>query len=94
MPASAAGFALGAANGYHFNGRWTFASGARRPRAAQRYVLVQGLGAACSAGGMAGARGAGLARLSAEVVILPAVTALTYVLSRRTVFGDPAACAG
>ena len=49
--ASAAGFGLGALNGYQLNARWTFA-GARRDRGAvARYVLVQLGGAVLSAGG-------------------------------------------
>jgi putative flippase GtrA len=85
--ASAVAFALGALNGYHWNARWTFAVRG----ALWRYVGVQGLGAGLSAAGVAAARGQGVARLTAEVVILPAVTLITYCLSRRFVFSSPAA---
>jgi putative flippase GtrA len=84
--ASAAGFALGAANGYRWNSRWTFAADGLVPGTAIRYVAVQALGTALSAAGVAAARGAGLTRLSAEVVILPCVTVVAYCLSRSFVF--------
>jgi putative flippase GtrA len=85
--ASAVAFALGALNGYHWNARWTFAVRGTL----WRYVGVQGLGAGLSAAGVAAARGQGAARLTAELVILPAVTLITYCLSRRFVFSSPAA---
>lgn len=84
--ASAVGFGVGALNGYELNARWTFA-GARRDRTVvARYVGVQLGGAALSAAGVAAGRGAGLAQLSAEFVILPVVTLSTYLLGRRFVF--------
>jgi putative flippase GtrA len=81
--ASAAGFAVGALNGYHLNRRWTF--GAARGRIL-RYLAVQGVGAAASAAGVALARSDGLARLTAELVVIPVVTLMTYVLVRAAVF--------
>ena len=84
--ASAIGFALGAANGYLLNGRWTFAGSARGAATVGRYVAVQALGAAASAAGVALARGDGLPRIPAELAVLPAVTLLTYALARTVVF--------
>jgi putative flippase GtrA len=84
--ASAIGFALGAANGYLLNGRWTFAGSARSAATVVRYVAVQALGAAASAAGVALARGDGVPRIPAELAILPAVTLLTYALARTVVF--------
>ena len=82
--ASAAAFAAGAANGYRLNRRWTFASDARGRMLLARYVAIQALGAAVSAGGAAALVGLlAVARLTAEAAILPAVTIMTYVLSRR-----------
>ena len=81
--ASAVGFAVGAFNGYHLNRRWTFGGGRGR---VLRYVAVQGVGAAASAAGVALARGDGLGRLPAEMIVLPAVTLMTYVLARTAVF--------
>ena len=80
--ASAAGFALGALNGYQLNRRWTF----RTSGHVGRYVAVQAVGAAASAAGVALARSDGLPRLPAEAVILPLVTLLTYALARTVVF--------
>jgi putative flippase GtrA len=80
--ASAAGFALGALNGYHLNRRWTFGA----PGHVARYVAVQAIGAAASAAGVALARAHGLPRVPAELLVLPAVTLLTYVLARTVVF--------
>jgi putative flippase GtrA len=80
--ASAAGFAVGATNGFVLNRRWTFAA----PGRVVPYVAVQALGAGASAAGVALARGDGLPRVPAELVILPAVTLATYVLARTIVF--------
>jgi putative flippase GtrA len=84
--ASAAAFALGAANGYVLNRTWTFhASGG--PATLARYVMVQALGAASSAAGVAlVSDDLSLRRIAAEVVVLPFVSALTYSLSRSLVF--------
>jgi putative flippase GtrA len=80
--ASAAGFAVGAANGWLLHRRWTF----RGPGRPLPYLAVQAAGAAASAGGLALARGDGLAHLPAELVVAPAVTLLTYALARTVVF--------
>jgi putative flippase GtrA len=84
--ASAIGFALGAANGYQLNRRWTFAASAGGRPVVLRYVAVQTLGAAASAAGVALARGDGIPRVPAELVVLPLVTLLTYALARTVVF--------
>jgi putative flippase GtrA len=82
--ASAAAFAAGAANGYRLNRRWTFASDARGRTLLVRYVGIQALGAAVSAGGASALVGLlAVARLAAAVSILPAVTIMTYLLTRR-----------
>ena len=83
--ASALAFALGAVNGYQLNRRWTF-----RGVAAGRRVATSRCRRSAprsSAAGVALARGDGLPRLAAELVVLPVVTLLTYALSRRLVFG-------
>jgi putative flippase GtrA len=87
--ASAAAFALGAANGYVLNRTWTFrATGGAATLA--RYVAVQALGAASSAAGVAlVTNDLELRRIAAEVVVLPVVSALTYSLSRTLVFRAP-----
>ena len=80
--ASAAGFALGAVNGYQLNRRWTFRARGR----IGRYVAVQAIGAGASAAGVALARGDGLPQAAAELLVLPLVTLLTYALARTVVF--------
>ena len=88
--ASAAGFALGAANGYRLNRAWTFRGARGGAGTVARYVAVQGLGALLSALGVALASSdLELRKLVAEGLVLPFVTLLTYVLSRRVVFGGP-----
>ncbi len=89
--ASAAGFILGAANGYAWNTRWTFADQGVGAAAIPRYVVVQVGCAALSAAGVLVARSDGLARLTSEVVILPWVTLVAYALSRTFVFRRPPA---
>ena len=85
--ASALAFAVGAANGYVFNRRWTFHSDRRGVRTVLRYVAVQGLGAAVSAGGIAlVSSDLSVRHLAAEAIVLPAATLTTYVLARRLVF--------
>jgi putative flippase GtrA len=82
--ASALAFGAGAINGYLLNRAWTFHASGSLPR----YVAVQLVGAACSAGGIALASSTlDLRHLIAECVVIPAVTLLTYTLSRRLVFG-------
>jgi putative flippase GtrA len=70
------GFAVGAVNGYVWNGRWTFHA---RPRgAARRYVLVQ-LGALCATDALLAG---GLPYLG----VLACVTAGSFVVCRRWAF--------
>jgi putative flippase GtrA len=84
--ASLLAFAIGAVNGYVLNRSWTFHA-AGGPGTLVRYVLVQAAGAACSAGGMAlGVTAVRLPGLLAECIVVPAVTLVTYTLSRRLVF--------
>lgn len=84
--ASALGFAIGAANGYLLNRSWTFhADGGTATLA--RYVAVQGLGALLSGAGVDLATSdLSLRMLTAECVVLPLVTLLTYTLARTVVF--------
>ena len=79
--ASAMAFGLGATNGYFLNRSWTFHSANRGAATVARYVAVQGLGALLSA--------VAIGLLRSEVLVLPLVTAFTYTLARRLVFGGP-----
>ena len=85
--ASALAFTAGAVNGYVLNRSWTFRA-CGGPATLARYVAVQALGAGCSAGGLVVAAATlSLRRSLAECLVAPAVTLLTYTLSRRLVFG-------
>ena len=79
--ASAAAFGVGATNGYFLNRTWTFRSERRGAATVARYAAVQGLGALLSA--------VAIGLLRSEVLVLPLVTAVTFVLARRLVFGRP-----
>jgi putative flippase GtrA len=86
--AAAAGWAIGAINGYVLNRGWTFGSALRGVRPAARYTAVTLLGAGLDASAVAVLVGhEGLPHLTGEIAILPFVTALTFVLCRRWVFG-------
>ena len=87
---SAVGFVLGAANGWIWNTRWTFAGHRGGAATAPRYVAVQVGCAGLSAVGIVLVRSHGWGRLSAEIVIIPVVTLVAYALSRLVVF-KPAA---
>jgi putative flippase GtrA len=88
--ASAAAFALGAANGYRLNRSWSFRGSRQGPGTVARYVGVQALGTLLSGAGVRlVSSDLALRRLAAEVVVLPVVTLVTYVLSRTLVFRGP-----
>jgi putative flippase GtrA len=88
VPASVAAFLAGAVNGYRLNRGWTFRSDRRGAWTGMRYLAVQGTGLAINAAGVALTVGdAGLPRIAGYVVVLPFVTATTFVLSRFWVCG-------
>jgi putative flippase GtrA len=75
--AGAVGWGVGAVNGYLLNRAWTF----------RGYVAVQVMGSALNAALVAIAVGhEHLPRLAGELVVLPPVTLLTFVLCRGWVF--------
>jgi putative flippase GtrA len=85
--ASSAGFIAGAINGYMLNGRWTFRGADLGAGPMARYLVVQALGAGLSGGGIALVTAdLAVARLAAELLVLPAVSLITYILSSRLVF--------
>ena len=85
--AGAAGWAVGAVNGFVLNRAWTFRGAARGAVPAARYVAVQLVGSALNAALVAIAVGhEHLPRLAGELAILPPVTMLTFVLCRGWVF--------
>lgn len=90
--ASALAFAVGAVNGYRLNRAWTFRATGGGPGLLARYVAVQGLGAILSAIGIAIiSHDLPVGHLVAEALVLPVVTAVTYLLSRRVFCGPQVA---
>lgn len=85
VAAAVLAWAAGAANGYRLNRGWTFASAARGARPLVRYLVVQGLAAGVSAGGVV-LLGASVPHAAAELVSLPVASALAFVLCRAWVF--------
>ena len=85
--AAALGWVVGAVNGYLLNRGWTFRSAVRGASPAVRYAAIALLGAGLDALGVAVLVGRDhLPHLAVEVAMLPAVTALTFVLCRGWVF--------
>jgi putative flippase GtrA len=87
LVASCGAFALGALNGYSLNRVWTFRAGSFTFPTLVRYGLVQGLGLSINAGLLAVlVEGLQLDSIAAQALVLPAVSVLTFSLSRRWVF--------
>ena len=87
IAASCGAFALGALNGYSLNRIWTFRAGAFSSRGFARYGLAQGLSLAVNAGLLALlVEDAGMAKVPAQAIVLPLVSALTFVVNRQWVF--------
>jgi putative flippase GtrA len=87
LVASCGAFALGALNGYSLNRRWTFRAGSFTFPALARYGLVQAFGLSVNAGLLVAlVEVLGVASIPAQAVVLPAVSVLTFSLSRRWVF--------
>jgi putative flippase GtrA len=85
--AAAAGWVLGAVNGYRINRGWTFRSAVRGPVPAARYATVQAVAAGADALGVALVVGHDhLPRLAGQVAVLPVVTVATFLICRRWVF--------
>jgi putative flippase GtrA len=85
VAAAVLAWAAGAANGYRLNRGWTFASRARGASPVARYLVVQGLAAGVSAGGVL-LLGGDVPHAAAELVSLPVASALAFVLCRAWVF--------
>ena len=86
--ASAIAFAAGASNSYALNRRWTFRSRGRRAPEAVRFGAVQCVGLALDVCLLyALAHDAGIHHLIAQALVFPVASAVTFVLSRRWVFG-------
>ena len=89
--AGAAGWAVGAVNGFVLNRAWTFRGTARGAVPAARYAVValagSGLNAALVSIAVSEQH---LPRIAGELAVLPPVTLLSFVLCRSWVFAPEA----
>jgi len=85
--AAAAGWGVGALNGFLLNRAWTFPGAPRGAHTAARYAAVALLGSALDAALVSAAVSEQhLPRIAGELAVLPPVTLLTFVLCRAWVF--------
>ena len=85
--AGAVGWGVGAVNGFVLNRAWTFRGAPRGAVPAARYAAVALLGSVLDAALLTIAVGhEHLPRLAGELVVLPPVTLLTFVVCRAWVF--------
>ena len=82
LAAGAVAFAVGAANGFVLNGRWTF----RTRGSAARYVVVQIGGLALTTGRLRLLVDTGAGRIGGYLVAIPLVTVATFVANRTWAF--------
>jgi putative flippase GtrA len=88
VPAAALGFAVGAANGYVFNRRWTF-NARDSARARVLYVAVQATGAvSTSLLVLFIHRAAGAGKVGAYLAAIPPVTVCMFIANRVWTFAD------
>jgi putative flippase GtrA len=86
LVAASLAFAAGAANGYVFNRRWTFAA-ADSTRARVLYIAVQGLGAgSTSLLVLLFVRAAGAGKVGAYLAAVPPVTVAMFAANRLWTF--------
>jgi putative flippase GtrA len=91
LAASCGAFAVGAVNGYTLNRVWTFKAGSFRAQGLARYILVQGLGLGLNAALLAAlVEVLNLASISAQALVLPVISLLTFAVNRRWTFGRSA----
>jgi putative flippase GtrA len=87
LAASCGAFAIGALNGYSLNRVWTFRAGAFSPRGLARYGLVQAASLGANAALLALlVEAAGVGKIPAQAIVLPAISVLTFTLNRQWVF--------
>lgn len=87
LVASGLAFALGVANSYALNRRWTFRSRDRRAPEALRFAVVQCVGLGVDVGLLYGlVDGVGIHHLIAQALVFPAASAVTFLLSRHWAF--------
>ena len=87
--AAAAGWAVGAVNGFVLNRAWTFRGAPRGAVPAARYAVVALAGSGLNAVLVAIAvSDQHLPRFAGELAVLPPVTVLSFLLCRAWVFGQ------
>jgi putative flippase GtrA len=85
--AAAAGWGVGALNGFLLNRAWTFPGAPRGGHTAARYAAVALLGSTLDAALVSAVVSEQhLPRIAGELAVLPPVTLLTFVLCRAWVF--------
>jgi putative flippase GtrA len=90
LPAGAAAYALGGANGFFLNRSWTFAHKGRTLPAAARYAAVTALGIVANLALLRAAVAAGVPHAAAEAAALAPVTLVTFALNRAWAFAQDA----
>ena len=90
LPAGAAAYALGGANGFFLNRAWTFSHTGRMLPAAARYAVVTGLGIVANLALLRAAVTVGVPRAGAEAAAVAPVTLLTFALNRAWAFAADA----
>jgi putative flippase GtrA len=86
LPAGAAAYALGGANGFALNRTWTFGHRGRALPAAARYAAVTAAGILANLALLGAAVALGIPRIAAEVVAVAPVTLVTFALNRVWAF--------
>jgi putative flippase GtrA len=88
LPAGAAAYALGGANGFLLNRAWTFSHKGRALPAAARYAAVTALGIVANLALLRAAVGFGVPRVAAQAAAVAPVTLLTFALNRAWAFSQ------
>jgi putative flippase GtrA len=88
LPAGAAAYALGGANGFVLNRAWTFSHTGRALPAAARYAAVTALGIVANLVLLRAAVALGIPRAAAEAAALVPVTLVTFALNRAWAFAE------
>jgi putative flippase GtrA len=85
--AACAAFSVSGIYGYLMHDRWTFRTNAPTRRGLARWLILQGCVLGLNLLALwALVRQAGVERLLAQVILLPLIPIVTYLLSRRRVF--------
>jgi putative flippase GtrA len=88
LPAGAAAYALGGANGFALNRTWTFGYRGRALPAAARYAAVTAVGVLANLALLRVAVALGVPHAAAEVAAVAPVTLVTFALNRVWAFSS------